>query len=46
MRAIMDHAGTGTSAGAIVFSLPVTAVAGLRLLEENDEQSENHISDC
>lgn len=45
MRAIMDHAGIGTAAGAITFSLPVTAVAGLRLLEDDDEHSENHISD-
>lgn len=41
MRAIMEQAGTGTSAGAIAFSLPVTAVAGLRLLEEEDNESEN-----
>jgi len=36
MRAIMDHAGTGTKAGAIVFSLPVTDTAGMRLLEEEE----------
>lgn len=41
MRAIMEQAGTGTSAGAIAFSLPVTTVAGLRLLEEEDNESEN-----
>ena len=36
MRAIMEKAGTGSPAGGIVFSLPVTATAGLRLLEEED----------
>lgn len=36
MRAIMDQAGTGTPAGAVVFSLPVTATAGLRFPEEDD----------
>lgn len=41
MRAIMEQAGTGTAAGAIAFSLPVTSVAGLRLLEEDDDESEN-----
>lgn len=34
MRAIMEKAGTGTPAGGIIFSLPVTATAGLRMLEE------------
>lgn len=34
MRAIMEQAGTGSPAGAITFSLPVTDTAGLRLLEE------------
>lgn len=38
MRAIMEQAGTGTSAGAIAFSLPVTAAAGLRL-PDDDENS-------
>ena len=37
MQAIMDEAGTGTKAGAVVFSLPVTDTAGMRLMEENDE---------
>ncbi len=32
MRSIMDKAGTGTEAQTIVFSLPVTATAGMRLL--------------
>lgn len=38
MRSIMDEAGTGTKAGAIVFSLPVTDTAGMRLMEEVWEQ--------
>lgn len=37
MKAIMDEAGTGTKAGAVVFSLPVTDTAGMRLLEEIEE---------
>ncbi len=38
MRAIMDEAGTGTKAGSIVFSLPVTDTAGMRLLEDVEEE--------
>ena len=38
MRAIMDEAGTGTPAGAVVFSLPVTETAGMRMMEELDEE--------
>ena len=38
MRAIMDEAGTGTKAGSIVFSLPVTDTAGMRLLEDIEEE--------
>lgn len=38
MKAIMDEAGTGTKAGAIVFSLPVTDTAGMRLMEEIEEE--------
>ena len=38
MRAIMDEAGTGTKAGAIVFSLPVTDTAGMRMMEEIEEE--------
>ena len=34
MQAIMEKAGTGTDAGAIVFSVPVTDTAGLRLIED------------
>lgn len=37
MQAIMDEAGTGTKAGAVVFSLPVTDTAGMRLMEEMEE---------
>lgn len=37
MRAIMDEAGAGTKAGAIVFSLPVTDTAGMRMMEEIEE---------
>ncbi len=38
MRSIMDEAGTDTKAGAIVFSLPVTDTAGMRLMEVSEEQ--------
>lgn len=37
MKAIMEKAGVETKAGAIIFSLPVTGTAGLRLMEEQDE---------
>lgn len=37
MRAIIDEAGTQTPAGAIVFSLPVTDTAGMRMMEEIEE---------
>ena len=37
MRAIMDHAGLNSDAKAIAFSLPVTDVAGMRLMEEEPE---------
>lgn len=37
MQAIIDEAGTGTKAGAVVFSLPVTDTAGMRLMEEIEE---------
>lgn len=39
MRSIMDEAGTGTKAGAIVFSLPVTDTAGMRMMEEIEENA-------
>ena len=34
MQAIMSKAGTTTKAKALVFSLPVTDTAGLRLVED------------
>lgn len=34
MKSIADDAGPGTPAGAICFSLPISAVAGLRVLED------------
>lgn len=37
MQAIMQKAGLETKAGAIVFSLPVTSTAGLRILEDAPE---------
>ena len=37
MQSIMQEAETGTKAGAIVFSLPVTDTAGMRLIEQIDE---------
>ncbi len=36
MKSIMKRAGVGSPAGGIVFSLPVTSTAGLRLLEETE----------
>ena len=38
MRSIMDEAGTNTKAGSIVFSLPVTDTAGMRLMDELEEE--------
>ena len=38
MRAIMEQAGAGSPAGAILFSLPVTSVAGLRMLETEETE--------
>jgi len=38
MNAIMQKAGLNTKAGAIVFSLPVTATAGIRMMEEDFEE--------
>ena len=35
MRAIASQAGPGTPSGAVCFSLPITAVAGLRMLEDD-----------
>lgn len=39
MRSIMDEAGTTTPAGAIVFSLPVTDTAGMRMMEVLEEEA-------
>ena len=33
----MEQAGTDSKAGTVVFSLPVTETAGLRMMEEMDE---------
>lgn len=38
MKAIMDKAGLESKAKAIVFSLPVTETAGMRLIEETAEE--------
>jgi len=38
MRSIMDEAGIDSKAGSIVFSLPVTDTAGMRLMEVTEEQ--------
>lgn len=38
MRAVMDQAGLQSKAKAIAFSLPVSAVAGMRLLENEEEE--------
>lgn len=35
MKAIMEQAGKNSPAGGIIFSLPVTGTAGLRMLEED-----------
>ena len=41
MKAIIEKAGPGTKAAAICFSLPVTAVEGLRrVTDEDDEEAE------
>lgn len=37
MKAVMEQAGTGTKAGAVMFSLPVTSTAGLRFPQEEEE---------
>lgn len=38
MRAIMKKAGMESKAKSIVFSLPVTSTAGMRLMEESHEE--------
>ena len=40
MKAIMEKAGPGTEAAAICFSLPVTAVEGLRRIDPEDNAEE------
>ena len=40
MKSIVDRAGVGTEAGAVVMSLPVTAVAGFGMLD-NISESQN-----
>ena len=37
MKAVMKKAGVDTKVQAIVFSLPVTGTAGLRLIEDSGE---------
>ena len=39
MQAIMTHAGMDSKAKSIVFSLPVTSTAGMRLMEEAPEEN-------
>lgn len=39
MRAIIEKAGTQTKAGAICFSLPVSQVAGLRQMDEEEKEA-------
>ena len=39
MKAIMEEAGPNSKARAIVFSLPVTETAGMRLLEAEDAEA-------
>lgn len=36
MKAITEQAGTQTPAGAVIFSLPVTSTAGLRILKDDE----------
>lgn len=40
MKAIMEEAGMNSKAKSIVFSLPVTSTAGMRLMEEPVENEE------
>lgn len=40
MKAIMENAGLESRARAIVFSLPVTSTAGMRLMEEMKDENE------
>lgn len=38
MKAIMDNAGLESKAKSIIFSLPVSATAGMRLMEESEDE--------
>ena len=38
MKAIMDKAGLESKAKSIIFSLPVTETAGMRLIEDSEEE--------
>lgn len=40
MKSIMEKAGTASKAGAVVFSLPVTSTAGMRLMEEIEDEND------
>lgn len=40
MRAIIENAGPGTAAGAIVFSLPVSEAAGFGMFEDTSGEEE------
>ncbi len=40
MKAIMEKAGPGTDAASICFSLPITAVEGLRRIDPEDEKED------
>ena len=39
MKAVMEKAGPGTAAGAICFTLPITAVEGLRRIEPEEDDN-------
>ena len=41
MRAVMDEAGLDTKAKSVIFSLPVTETAGMRLLQAYDEETQS-----
>lgn len=41
MRAVIEKAGPQTKAGAVCFSLPITEIAGLRRLDEEEESGES-----
>ena len=43
MQAVMKTAGPDSKAKAVIFSLPVSDTAGLRLLEEDEEPSQEKL---